>query len=383
MGKSYQDQVSAVVTRHGGKPDTRSLVDFTRAQRALDPTSAFYLWPTIYADILVRARRTLAGLLPLSGPAHASTAYCDEGQGWLSFRADRFGFNNPDTAWDEPIDMMLVGDSYALGQCVPTENGPMAQLRVLGRKGISVGYSVTGTVAQYATFIEYVVPSRPRYVVWTIFENDIQDVRAELAVPLLREYLQSPFSQSLMQREAERDSAARAAVDLVLEGRVERNSQPRLRDRILPRLKLWTLRGVANRLWPRPTPVPPEVREAMREAMRMAKRQVDTWGGTLVIVYLPSWEEYRFGAVRNEALRKFVQETGAELDTPVIDGSVFFAGLPSIWEAFPLGDALTTHYSRVGFSRMAAGIDSALSAMDSQNAHGALGPPAPTEGASR
>jgi hypothetical protein len=370
LRKSYQEQVSAVVAQRGGQPDVRSLVDFARAERARDPNVALYVWPTIFSDLVARTLQTAPAVLPLSGPARANTVYCDEGQGWLSFVADRFGFNNPDSAWDQPIDVMLVGDSYAFGQCVPTEYGPMAQLRALGRKGVSVGYSVTGTIAQYATFVEYVVPFKPRYVVWTIFENDVTDVRDELAVPLLREYLTPPHTQRLLKREAERDSAARAVVGLVLDGRVERTSEPGWRDRLLPRLKLWTLRGVANRVWPRPTPVPAEVQQSMGKALSMAKQRVDGWGGTLLIVYLPSWEEYRFGKTRNASLRHVVKTTAADLDIPVIDGSLFFERLPSIWEAFPLGDALTAHYSRVGFRLMAAGIDRALTAIDAQRPSG-------------
>src|SRR5688572_2755232 len=58
------------------------------------------------------------GLLPLSNVANVQVVECNEGLGYVQFRSGEFGFNNPPGLADGPVDVAVIGESYALGHCV-------------------------------------------------------------------------------------------------------------------------------------------------------------------------------------------------------------------------------------------------------------------------
>ena len=54
------------------------------------------------------------GFVPLGLEANSKLFICNEGHGPLKLTTDRFGYRNPDAAWEEPTsDLILVGDSFA------------------------------------------------------------------------------------------------------------------------------------------------------------------------------------------------------------------------------------------------------------------------------
>ena len=58
-------------------------------------------------------------LYPLSGISNKLTIKCNESGYWSTYQSDRYGFNNPDEQWDKlHFDYVLIGNSYAQGQCV-------------------------------------------------------------------------------------------------------------------------------------------------------------------------------------------------------------------------------------------------------------------------
>ena len=103
--------------------DRRSDEDLRKDPRALQPSirqgssNISLLLPAIEAGLLPR-------FLPLSWPADAILSGCNEGdqRQFPIFRTDRYGFNNEDWVylWDREK-TMLVGDSFAVGQCVHQE----------------------------------------------------------------------------------------------------------------------------------------------------------------------------------------------------------------------------------------------------------------------
>ena len=58
-------------------------------------------------------------LFPLSGISNANTINCNVNGYYSIYQTDRYGFNNPDTEWDKKeIEHLLIGDTYAYGDCV-------------------------------------------------------------------------------------------------------------------------------------------------------------------------------------------------------------------------------------------------------------------------
>ena len=63
----------------------------------------------------------------------------------------------PDNQWDErEIEYLLVGDSFALGQCVNRPNDISSVLRTLSNKSVlNLAYDGNGPLIEYATLREY------------------------------------------------------------------------------------------------------------------------------------------------------------------------------------------------------------------------------------
>ena len=144
----------------------------------------------------------LPRFLPLSWAADAVLTGCNEGdqRQYPIFRTDRFGFNNEDWVylWDREK-VMLVGDSFAVGECVHPEQTVQGVMRRSGLATYSTGISGHGPLLALAALSEYGPALKPRSVFWLYFDgNDLIDLRdRELASSFLVQYLDDRFSQRL------------------------------------------------------------------------------------------------------------------------------------------------------------------------------------------
>ena len=141
-------------------------------------------------------------LYSLSGISLKKTIYCKEYDYFSIFDSDRYGFNNPDLAWDQnKTKYLLVGDSFTLGSCVKEKNTIAGNLR--SEKNIysviNLGYSGNGPIKEYATLREYLPLLNAEKIFWLFYEgNDLLELRGELKHQLLIKYVNDlNFSQNL------------------------------------------------------------------------------------------------------------------------------------------------------------------------------------------
>ena len=124
------------------------------------------------------------GLLPLSNVSSTNVVECNEGNGYFVFRSDEFGFNNPPGLASGPVDIAIIGESLALGHCVPPSTSAVDRIR--NRFPRTANLSVTGSrvLAQLGVFREYVEPLEPPVIVWFLNLN-YAEARDESSQPLL------------------------------------------------------------------------------------------------------------------------------------------------------------------------------------------------------
>ena len=125
---------------------------------------------------------------------------CNENGYYAIYNSDRYGFNNPDTEWDQSeIEYLLVGDSYLQGYCVNRPNDMTSVLRKLSNKSaLNLGLGGNGPLIQYAGLREYLSPKVKRLS--DLFEgNDLENLSKELDNPILNKYLTDyNYSQRLL-----------------------------------------------------------------------------------------------------------------------------------------------------------------------------------------
>ena len=139
-------------------------------------------------------------LFPLSGLSDRKTIFCNENGYYAIYHSDRYGFNNPDSEWDEKeIEYLLVGDAYAHGACVNRPDDISSLLRNLSNKSVlNLGMWGNGPLIEYATLREY-LGQNVKKVIWLYYEsNDLEGLSYEKKNIILDNYTSNRnFTQNL------------------------------------------------------------------------------------------------------------------------------------------------------------------------------------------
>jgi len=111
------------------------------------------------------------GVAPLAPHPKTGLYLCNEGYGLVKYTSDRFGFRNPDNAWDASTDLVLIGDSFVQGDCVAEEYTLSGILR--DRLNVlSLGTGGNHPV-HYAALIKTFLPEiKPRWAGLVFYAND-------------------------------------------------------------------------------------------------------------------------------------------------------------------------------------------------------------------
>ncbi len=256
----------------------------------------------------------------LSGFANATTLLCSMPEGMEIYTADRYGFNNPDEVYERPADLVVVGDSFIEGFCLPEGEDLVAELRKLGPNAISLGIRGNGPLTELAALGRFGPALRPKRVIMAFFEaNDWRNLAGELSQPWMREALRpdADFGDVLPAPAATEQRAWDLIQDLT--------SDPVTGYDLLTRTALlrnfFALHRVGQPLgliYPKAPQMVPEYQDLLARA----KAIVEGWGGTFTLLYIP--EVGRFGSLLPndfafDILRDQVTGAAAGAGVPVID----------------------------------------------------------------
>ena len=285
----------------------------------------------------LRSRISLGGreLLPLSGISRRSTVLCSETGQYAIYPSDEHGFRNPTGLWQSgSVDLLLLGDSFTLGECVPPGADLGDQLRARIPATLNLGYSGNSPLMELATLAEFGPSLAPRQVLWFFFENDIAwfDLGKDRRTPLLMRYLDAEFTQGLVALQTEIDRSLEALVDEAAGGLDDGGPIHRLDEvrgglgrRLTSFLRLKKLRTLLGRLRAPAaagTREPPDFALFAR-ILAQAKEMVESWQGELVVVYLPGvWkfhEQARTPSWGSDENRERVLAVVASLGLRLID----------------------------------------------------------------
>lgn len=284
--------------------------------------------------------------LPLGTISDRVTVHCNESGEYTIYRSDEHGFRNPKGRWAlKRIDVALLGDSFALGACVPTEKSFAALIGKAFPATLNLAADNNGPLLQLATLREYLEDVRPRIVVWVYYEgNDLHNLYDEWKSPLLRSYLKRGFKQGLAARQHEVD---RELLAFVREARESSRWIQRL-EQARDVVKLMNLRALAAsalQLQRKNATDSQQEIDHLRAILSEAVTSVRSWGGSLYFVYLPTWKRYAHPELAPKE-RDTVLATVNELGIHVIDIHRAFAKEPDPLAFFPFGQK--GHYNEKG-----------------------------------
>jgi hypothetical protein len=319
-------------------------------------------------------------VMPLGTVTGATVVMCREGpRPFATYKPDKYGFNNPDTAWINP-EIAFLGDSFVYGQCINQQDHFVEKIRAKHPGTINLGQGGNGPPMMLAGLREYLLPVRPRIVFWMYDENNDlyqsaawlpSDIVREMENPILARYVNDPsFIQHLPEHQAQINDAINAIDDDWLQ-----NS----RYRASLRSRLQTLERTRNRLrtsWEQmfahpaaaatPATVAPPVtatkeqQELFKKILAEAIAEVRSYGGRFVFVNIPAQETICYG--RDIAIRHDVIDSARALGADIIDLESDFR-----LTAADRGTAVVTadggcggHFSEIGYDVIYKRLDQYL-----------------------
>jgi hypothetical protein len=301
QGRSYFDRVRAAAQAERRTFDGRTQLDVVRDLRRQGIAAVPFFNVKDIAAMRDRLGDQSDALVPLSGLGGAVTVNCNESGEWTRFTADRHGFNNPDAIWNVVPDVVLLGDSFAMGQCVGPGEDIAGRLRATGTRALTLGYAGKGPVATLATLREYAEPLRPP--------------------PPRHRAVFDHFATLGGIRHLARTVVASGADDLEAE------------------------------------------RALFEDVLAEAVREVRAWGGRLILLHLPSWE-YAAGHRRmTDRVAVTLARVSNRHDVPLVSATPLFE-VAEPFMYFQQGRLVPTHYSAAGYDAVARLLADAIAGMD-------------------
>lgn len=101
-------------------------IDRNLIQDAINEGYESINYPYLYESNYLELKKKInLNIIPINSKPYAKNYYCNEGYGLIKYTSDRFGFRNNDDIWKidkKKNKILLVGDSFAHGACLKTEN---------------------------------------------------------------------------------------------------------------------------------------------------------------------------------------------------------------------------------------------------------------------
>jgi hypothetical protein len=237
----------------------------------------------------------------------------------ITYKADRYGFNNPDEIYDAPIELMLLGDSFVEGFCLPRGADIASRLRSHGINTASLGIRGNGPLLELAALGRFGPVMKPKRVVMAFFEgNDWENLRSELRFPNL---------QAALRQDADFGTLQTAQATAVTAMRKIRETEGRRftiidllqQKSILRNFAALQMTGTSLGLvYPKVSPGIPEFVDTLRRGKALAAG----WGGEFALLYVPRVDRF-MGAFPSDApfdqLRDIVHAAAADADVEIID----------------------------------------------------------------
>ena len=298
MSNDARAEARVFAKRFGVEYDTRTRLEFitdlrNRGAQAVLTAAPDWFFVSDGAGG-VKSSLSVGGLelQPLGGIARVLTVQCNESGPWVAFQSDEHGFRNPAGLWQSgPLDIAAVGDSYTQGECVPPGKEFVGLIRERYPRTLSLGIRGSGPLLELAQIKEYLPALKPKIVLWFYYEgNDLANLNIEKRSKLLRRYLEDGFTQNLVDRQADIDRVLSEHATAAETAELARLASERQKSNFpdpIQTLKLTALRTRLSLL--RDDVVEPPDYDLLRDVLSQANTTVHSWGGTLYVVYLPSW----------------------------------------------------------------------------------------------
>ena len=325
----------------------------------------------VYKDEFLKNKNTSVAIAPktfndtnkkihfLSGKSNSYTIGCNENGYYSSYLSDRYGFNNPDETWDEDkIEYLIVGDSFAHGECVSDTNDIGSIIRNISKKTVlNLGYKGNGPLSMLASLKEY-APNNLKNLLWLYFEgNDLDDLTEELEINILKKYYtDNNFLQNLKNKQSYIDKQVDQIIldSIKLEDQIyfEAKKNSKLKYKIL---KFIRLDNSKKKFFKRTNKNKKNSLINLKKILILVKKFTEDKNVNFYFVYLPQYERYTKKIFWNDNNYNEIKKILHDLNIKTIDiNSEIFEIEKEPTSLFPFG--MWGHYNEEGYKKIAEKI---------------------------
>ncbi len=289
-------------------------------------------------------------IFPLSGISNVNSIHCNENGYYSIYKSDRYGFNNPDEAWDKySIDFLLIGDSYTHGACVNRPNDIGSVLRKLSNKNvINLAFTGNGPLIQYAVLKEYINPN-VKNILWIYYAgNDLTDLNRELDNEILKKYLSNEkFHQNLISKQSLIDKINKQTLNnLIVDTQFQNlKKNSKLKYKILKFLQLDRTKDKIKVLFLKNN-YKVENLEVFEKILKQAKELSLNNNSKLYFIYLPDFYRHR-DANYPTGEERIIESLVQKLDIPIINIQKKFFQNRDKLKYYPF--KIRHHYTKEGY----------------------------------
>lgn len=355
--KKRLERAKIILEKYNIEVDTRSKLEFQRDEKKKGSDLSLLITP--YRMIQSEGIKNFSWkegsdqpkrIYPLAGVSNKLTIGGSESGKFNVYLSDRYGFNNPDSEWDENGHIVLIGDSAIHAAYLPWEDGWAGSIKKLTKKPVlALGIGNNGPLLELAILKEYAKKIKPKIIFWVyIEENDLPEVKEEIKSRILSQYLNKNFTQNLF----ENQSLIEKNYNFFLNAKIEEkennnksiNSSFSIDDKkeynLISFIKLIKLRRFLfdDTMQMIKSSVTKKDLSNFKKILLEAKDITESFNGKFYFVYLPAQsryiDEYEHSIKDNGYYRDEVLKIVKELEITIID----------LWELYfkDLDDPLST-----------------------------------------
>lgn len=316
--------------------------------------------------------------IPFRGPINKLSLDSDEDGIMGLVINDKYGFKNDNKNYENAIDVMIIGDSFAEG--VPFGNkDDVSGLINLNSDYNSINYGISGAgpLNSLGVLREYGKNFKPRNIFYFFYEgNDIKDLSDEKKSYLVK-YLNRSFNQDLFNSETELQSFLNSYEKLFFKNlpniiELENTNKKNLNSRSVIKLSfIENLQDILEFKKLKQILIPKDAYFNKNKKLDYAsfekviiemQHEVDKWDGKLTLIYLPSWTRYdRIFSIAHKIIKKKIKNITLKNNVTFIDmDRVFKKNL--INDIYLFNSAKYGHYTKRGYKKIADTIIEKLEA---------------------
>ncbi|SDD33818.1 hypothetical protein SAMN05421538_101403 [Paracoccus isoporae] len=208
-------------------------------------------------------------------------------------RSDENGFRNPLPLPEAPVDLMVIGDSFAEGICLPDGAHFVDQLREGDFSVMNTASRGSGPLFELAVLGRYGPIYQPDTTLMAFFEgNDWENLANEAVVPWMAEALEPGADFGAAEwTDLRRGQISEVISDWWSGSAASINEYLRRRSFLRNLLALQNTANILGLHYPKAMDENPDYERVLRRGREIAGE----WGGKLVVVYIPSLD--RFGGL--------------------------------------------------------------------------------------